>query len=324
MITLIADVIKQCWEEWFPQRPRPQFRFAKIAGNSLLSGRVVILAFASDNGEPALVIKLPRTNRFVKTIAQEYRGLQEIQTMWPQANTPRALWFGEIGFTKATIETAVVGYLMGNMRSPWLSGESRAVQENVRFHFELALGWLADFQTRTTAGYRQDIGCWQILDDAPAVYKDCAARLTSRLSSALMGHQWPLVAEHGDYWAGNLYIQADKRIGVIDWVDLQWAQMPLFDAGFFVASYALGFAPRTGNALWMFQKLFDPQHWFAATAQTAMKHYLQQLELPEIELQSVVGLALLRRVLAEHQRLIYNDTYSRMLDYWIKAVAYGG
>jgi hypothetical protein len=319
MISLIEDVIRTCWNEWFPQRPYSQLHFAKIAGNSLLSGRVVILVFESRVPEPIMVVKFPRTSSSKSVVEQEHFGLKKIQAVFPNANTPRPLWLGDMGFTQATIETAVVGHLMGNMRSPWFSSDSTPVRQTVGEHFDMALDWLACFHKRTTMGYTRHLIDCPSTDYVPPYYVACKTWLMDRFSAALKGQEVPLVCEHGDYWAGNLYVQHDKQIGVIDWVSMGWEQPPLFDAAFFVTSYALGFTPKKDNPLWMFHKLLDPHSWYAKLAESTLMRYMNYIGMPHVDMQYLVGMALLRRVLAEQQQPFHhNNIYSQMLDYWIQ------
>lgn len=322
MISFIEAVLQENWGVWFPERPFIRLRYAKIAGNSLLSGRVVFLGFPPNADFPLLVVKFPRTNHYVGLIEQEFLALQKINTVWPQATTPKPLWFGDMGFTKASMETAVVGRLIGNMRSPWLSDQSSTTREIVRQHLEMAFGWLSTFHKQTTTAYtRFAQETWlSKTNNLNSQHTECLNWINVQLSKQLTNHPLPLICEHGDFWAGNLYIQSDQQIGVIDWVDAAWDQLPLFDAAFFITSYALGFTPVSDDSLWMFKQLLNSQSWLAIISQTVLRQYFQEIGIPDIDLSILIGLALLRRVQAEAKLPFRNNTYSRMLDYWYQSV----
>jgi hypothetical protein len=324
MIPFIEATLKKNWREWFPNRPLSNLHYAKIAGNSLLTGHVVILVFAPKVRGPLCVVKFPRTNQYAHLVEQEFLNIQKIKTMWPQANVPSALWFGDMGFTRASIETAVVGQLMGNMRSPWLIDESSAVRRLVGRHFKLAFDWLAELHCHTQANQtRYDRKYLRIKEDSTTSlpqHVDSINWLSTQFSTFFGDRTLPLVCEHGDFWAGNLYIQSDKQIGVIDWGGAMWEQLPLFDAAFFVTSYTLGFSPPNGDSLWMFRQLLSSQSWFAQIAQSSLQQYFFRLAMPEVDLLTLVGLALLRRMQDEEQRPFRNETYVRMFDYWQETV----
>lgn len=331
MIQFAKNLIIDQWNEWF-QTPLPHhLDFIKIAGNALPEGRVIFLIFADNTSSPCLVLKTVRSIEYINVLAQEYDALTRIQVYrQDESDLPRPLWYGQLtNGDYIYIESAITGTLMGNMRRPWLSDE-KGVPQVVQAHFEKSANWLLAFNRQTSTGQFSSNSVNDIrIELNKVIYPDSATvfaneeqkaicdSLIDTIGSTLTGIQVLKTCEHGDFWAGNIYLTRSDSIGVVDWTDAQFNRLPLYDVAFFSVSYALGFSSSQGNQLWMFEKLIQKQGWFADLVYKTLDNYCRQVGLPNsLDPSFLIGLALARRTLVEQSRGDANGVYSQMFDYW--------
>jgi hypothetical protein len=335
MLEIINDLVLDNWSNWF-QTPTPKaFDFVKIAGNPLPEGRVIFLLFADRAKEPCLVVKTSRKDLFDEKLAYEYKILNELQDLIEATpDIPRPLWFGEYQGEIFYIESALVGTLMGNMRRTWLSYSSQA-SKTVADHFHRAMRWLIDFQCQTTTEYStfnpSDSGRDMILKmlnldfpeqcDSDPLY-EAKEKLTRFFTDSLSGQEVRMVCEHGDYWAGNIYLRGNEGIGVIDWGDAALNRLPLYDAPFFLVGYGFGFSLNGNNQLKVFEDILEEKTWYASLVMDALDDYRIRIGLPDsIDSMSLIGYALLRRSIVERCRSLNSSTFENMLKRWLQVSA---
>jgi hypothetical protein len=169
----------------------------------------------------------------------------------------------------------------------------------VRRDFAAALGWLTDFQTRTSRRVPAPDWPGQVLDTVrgrwdghPAL--PAAVERLEQACSRLAGAKPPATAVHGDFWFGNVLVKNGEVSGVVDWEAASPLGSPLRDLARFVLSYGLYLdrhtAPgsrvlghpglsRTGPTPGIAYTL-GGRGWFPTLVRRSLADHLQRLEVP--------------------------------------------
>lgn len=332
MLDRVKEIIQKNWGEWFPDPAPRRPAFAKIAGNSLADGRVILLVFTENDRSPRLIIKIPRSPNQVDTTHQEYTFLTQLHHSVGgdlAASLPRPLHYETLNDVCLYFESAVVGKMMGNLRSPWHVSDGYRTRRQTARNVNEALNWLSDLHQQTATNYqsmdRRRIENWADLTilryrpigAAPEHVLHALEIGVERLVDLLEGQELPLSCEHGDYWAGNIVL-TKRGMGVIDWADARFDRPPLYDAFFFVNSYALGFSPRSSDSLWMFKSLLDSESWFAQSVGSALTRYSESVRLNPQAAPYLIGLAAARKAFRETLPAGVQTRQQRLLDLWAR------
>jgi hypothetical protein len=198
---------------------------------------VTVLLFRPGDRSPSVVAKLPRYGRTGEPLRREATALDAVWTALPdmvRRAIPRPLGLHLIDGTEVLLQTGVPGsHLFGATASGRLRPATLARQ------VDLALTWCAALQSVSAR--------WVLTDDSvlaeklePAAKKAVAlldgdAKVGSLLdraierARALRGTRLPLVTTHGDYWAGNLFVEDGTVSGVVDWERAALDELPLWD-----------------------------------------------------------------------------------------------
>lgn len=223
---------------------RPGTRTVLLAGSKDPNAKATLVLL--DEYGPAFVVKIPTTKVAQKVVRNEGFVLEALAglRLGPLSlSLPRALGYMSVDGLTALVSTAVTGTPMTVSYHGW---RHTARRRHVHRDFAAAGAWLADLQTRT-AGHRVPI---TLLSDTmstvmnrfrrhpglPTVRKELTAA-----AARLARHTTPRTVVHGDYWFGNLLLDADRSrvIGVVDWESGVLDGEPLRDVARFAASYAL-------------------------------------------------------------------------------------
>jgi Phosphotransferase enzyme family len=201
------------------------------------TGMVTVLLFRPDDRSPSVVAKLPRYGPTGVPLRREAAALDAVWAALPDGvrrAIPRPLGLHLVDGTQVLLQTGVPGsHLFGTTASGWLRPAALARQ------LGLALAWCSALQSASTR--------WVVTDDSLLAEKleppakevvallDGDAKVGSLLdrtieqARALRGTRLPLVASHGDYWAGNLFVQDGRVCGVVDWERAALDDLPLWD-----------------------------------------------------------------------------------------------
>lgn len=331
MIPFLSTFIEENWISWFDEDPPEHLDFVKIAGNQLADTRVIFLIFKDHERIPCLIGKIPKTYKQADSLRREFDALKQIWSISDvRFSVPRPIWFGELPVGTVYLESAIVGRLLGNMRSPWLRNDDFITRMQVKQQVSKSLEWLAYFhkQTATTRMAQENqiikslvlksIKADYLSQEISKPYEEAAEWLAEKISRMLIHRELPLVCEHGDFWAGNIY-RTREGISVIDWADAVFGRLPIYDAGFFVVSLSLGFAPKNGNKTWLFEELVLQNCWFSDLVKRELGLYFQELGLPPLGINPVLGLVTLRRSIMERSRNQSDTIYQQMFDFWMRA-----
>jgi hypothetical protein len=201
------------------------------------TGMVTVLLFRPGDRSPSVVAKLPRYGRTGEPLQREATALDAVWTALPdmaRRAIPRPLGLHLVDGTEVLLQTGVPGsHLFGTAASGRLRRAALARQ------LGLALAWCAALQSASAQ--------WVVTDDSVLAERleppakevvallDGDAKVGSLLdraieqARALRGTRLPLVASHGDYWAGNLFVQDGRVSGVVDWERAALDDLPVWD-----------------------------------------------------------------------------------------------
>lgn len=332
MTTQLQNILQQNWSNWFSTSPPEKFELVKIAANSDEDGRVILLVFEPNEKAPRVIVKIPRSPTQIQITQQEYNLLQRLHQTCGQnvsASLPQPFLCEVNDKDCLYIESALTGKLMGSVRNRWHVGGGKRSQKAVERDFPLALNWLADFYTITTSTFNS-LEFTELLEYfqakvplSPEVFTPQIVQslqtAIEKLGKTCTGISIPKVCEHGDFWAGNLFI-TQNGLGVVDWADSTFDELPFYDAYFFISSYSLGFAPKENDDLWMAKLLFQERTWFHNFAREALSAYHQKIGIPNEATQYLLGLAIARKVLRDTIRGRTNTRHKQMLALWANSI----
>ena len=95
----------------------------------------------------------------------------------------------------------------------------------------------------------------------------------------IAGLQIPLVCSHGDFYARNIIFNGKKRLGVIDWMDLDKMSDPFLDIFTLLSTFRLPGVNNKKNIIDSLKFSFIEKNWFASILKQVIKEYLSLLNL---------------------------------------------
>jgi hypothetical protein len=293
------------------------------------TGMVTVLLFRPDDRSPSVVAKLPRYGPVGLPLRREATALDAVWAALPdtvRGAIPRPLGLHLVDGTQVLLQTGVPGsHLFG------MAASGRLRQAALARQLGPALAWCATLQSVSAQ--------WVITDDSvlaerlepPA--KEAVALLdgdakvgslldrTIEQARALRGTRLPLVASHGDYWAGNLFVSDGRVSGVVDWERAALDDLPVWDPVKAVGSAAYHLdryrsVPRRGPAAlpgwgdlgpWRgvaepqfaagFRAAFVQPSWLADLCRDALVTSLRRTGVPLGWLPTAIVMYLVRQVL---------------------------
>jgi hypothetical protein len=195
-------------------------------------------------GADGMVVKIPATVVAGESVDREGRMLVEMRRL-PLgrlgSTIPRYVESLDVKGRPVLVSTAVPGIPMTLGYHQWSHTMRPAA---VRADFEAAFTWLQAFQTATTHGRPSADWPTQVLEamsgrwDGHPALAGAVARL-EMACERLSGCGTASSAVHGDFWFGNVLVEAGVVSGVVDWEHAMPCGSPLSDAARFVLSYSL-------------------------------------------------------------------------------------
>ena len=219
-------------------------RIAVFATSKDVNAKVTLLVFGGAADRPQLAVKMPTTDRAAASVEREARtlvALRRLRLGGIDRTLPRFVQTIEQHGRAASVTTALPGVPMSTRYHDW---HHTANALRVRRDFALAAEWLADVQG-ASAGDLQPVqvaGTWAalILQRWPAdVHRDWICERLHALQGVLGCLKTPQTVVHGDFWCGNILVDAGRVSGVVDWECGEVSGEPLRDLARFPLAYAL-------------------------------------------------------------------------------------
>jgi aminoglycoside phosphotransferase (APT) family kinase protein len=221
---------------------RPGTGAVLLAGSKDPNAKVTVVLL--DDYGPAFVVKAPTTAIAAQAVRHEGALLGELRGagLGSLATTlPQPVGYLDADGLPALITNALAGIPMTVRYHGW---RHTARRRRVRADFAAAGAWLADLQSRTAGRPAAVTMLRDSLVTIAARFPDHPglAPLRRQLTgpaARLAAHATPRTVVHGDYWYGNLLVDGNRVVGVVDWEAGALAGEPLRDVARFAVSYAL-------------------------------------------------------------------------------------
>jgi aminoglycoside phosphotransferase (APT) family kinase protein len=247
-VTASADLVSLPWARADGRTPladvvtRPGTRVVLLGGSKDPNAKVTLVLL--DDYGPAFVVKVATTAAAAQVVRNEGCLLEALSSagLGRLAPTlPRAIGYLSADGLPALVTTALIGVPMTVRYHGW---RHIARRRQVRADFAAAGAWLADLQTRSAGRLAQVSLLADSLETIAVRFADHPALppLRERLGASarvLAAYATPRTVVHGDYWFGNLLLDGDRVVGVVDWESGTLVGEPLRDVARFAVSYAL-------------------------------------------------------------------------------------
>jgi aminoglycoside phosphotransferase (APT) family kinase protein len=226
MIPPLTRLLQARWPELRPGSP--PVATAMVAGVDRSPAAKATLVFFDQAGDLAAVAKVGRSAASEPALVREYETISHLWALGVPSVRDRVaepLLLERVAGRLALVQAPLRGRPMtADYYTPGHVADRAAVAED----FARAAAWLLAFQRETDTGpgvldsslldrwvgqvirsYRGEVG-WGATEEK--LFADVQTR-----AEALTGLPLPTAAVHGDYWMGNLLVDASCLRGVIDW-----------------------------------------------------------------------------------------------------------
>ncbi|HZL86627.1 MAG TPA: aminoglycoside phosphotransferase family protein [Candidatus Krumholzibacteria bacterium] len=204
------------------------------------SSHVLFFVFANDEREPVLIAKTPRLPDDHAFLDREVANLQKLAMLRPAelGSVPQVVSYRDWHGTKLLLETLVPGHPM----SPAVvrANQQDCIESVMRWVTELHFASRA-FVTGPTGSVRKHIESnLSRLATAFPESQELRKMLerTHEIVQPLATQVLPRVFEHGDLSSPNILLDAEGRVGVVDWELADATGLPATDVFFFLTYVA--------------------------------------------------------------------------------------
>lgn len=229
--------LEQNWQRLSLERfGEPQLSSVMLTPRFRASSNVVLLVFAGQAPDPALVIKMARLADDGSNLRREASNLDKLHLAREGGfdSVPRVIALEKHDGHSFLIETMLNGALVN----------PAFIRQRTDACTKWATDWLTDFNLATTSPSAQDRGWFDRLVAAPIDHlrnalplsreEDRLLSVSWELAAPLAAFDLPLVFEHGDLGDPNLLLLKDGSVGVVDWELAQPNSLPSLDLFFFL------------------------------------------------------------------------------------------
>jgi hypothetical protein len=237
ILSRLDATVRSSWTQLGMPGPAPDRLQPLVVGHRRPeTGVVTVLLFPSRGGEP-VVAKFPRYGSTNPSLQREEAALQHVSdavTAPIRVSLPRPLGVHRIDDVDVQLQTGVPGHhLVARTAS------TRLRPPRVADQLDTVLSWCLELQGASAHE--------RVVDDrliAERLVPLAAAAVTAlggdpRVSAfldrtldqagGLEGTSLPMVVAHGDYWAGNILVERDRVVGVVDWERATTDDLPIWD-----------------------------------------------------------------------------------------------
>lgn len=329
MTPLLALLVTQ-WPIWFDGYNPHEIHLMKIGGNRGLRSNLVVLGFVDRDSVPSIVIKIVRNSQDSRRLEREYDQLELIRRKLQgslASSLPRPLFCGQVDGQAIFMQSALPGKLMGNLRAPWHFSDDARTRKRTERDLTMAFDWLIAFADATRVNSEESGWAVNLLQSCESVTyllgKDtlnfqtrrALLDLQERLSRAKWTQETLPICVHGDFWAGNILLLDENKLGVVDWEHASLAGIPGIDAAFYCLSYSLGFGQR--KLVENYHFAFREKNWFSEMVRHYLSEYCKAVNLDLEALDQLFGLVLASRAWQETSPGTSSCfIYRQILDEW--------
>ena len=243
MFRIVQERVEQLVAERGEYRVRTDRAVCLDITNRRIDGYCYLFFEPGRADNPLLVAKAAATPAGKEIFRADHKNLEVLDRIGMNATTPTtplALGLWEEGETLVTVQTALPGTLMKNLRGRELFSRTNAAENLGRVH-----DWWSDLQRRF--GVRRTVLSGDPYDRLLSEVHRFRRRyllsaeeeryLTRRFEQErpLEGAELPYMARHADFCAANMVLDG-SRLGVFDWEFPLTHESPLFDPFFFYSS----------------------------------------------------------------------------------------
>jgi hypothetical protein len=231
----LPALIRANWAAWGLGPTPDRLSCVLLTGGPGSTNKVVGLLFAEPSPTPRLVIKMARTEQATDALRQEARALDAIG---------RRHAGGVPGVPHLLFSGVYAGRWM--LGQSVVSGRPLYTRLTTATYRELALqttDWLIALASHREV--RAPDGAWRRvvesrLDEFEACFVKTVDRGLLRATRRCLAHlgELSLVPEQRDLWTGNLLLDDDGQLGVVDWEDAQPQGLPAVDLVYFLTDLA--------------------------------------------------------------------------------------
>jgi SAM-dependent methyltransferase len=237
LLSQIIALVRSTWTSMGLAGVAPERLEPLVVGHRRPDTGVVTILLFPPGGHHPVVAKLPRYGSHNDSLQREAAGLEQVSRAVDDeigAAIPRSLGIHTIDGTDVLLQTGLAGrHLVAETASGRLRPAGLARQ------LDVVLSWCGALQAASGHSELVDNGVIATKLE-PLVEAGLAALGGDRRVEALLdrsldqarrlqGTSLPMVVVHGDYWAGNVLVERERVVGVVDWERSTIDDLPFWD-----------------------------------------------------------------------------------------------
>jgi hypothetical protein len=285
----LLEWVRQNWSSWQLGPTPERLSSLLLTGGPRTSSKVVALVFGEPEARPRVALKMARTPEAAASLRAEATALEALRQRRPDMNgVPRLVFWRaddrvHMQGQEARLGTPIFARLTpGTYRGLAVQVTDWLIQLAGQPRRRPREAWWDRLVEPVLADFRNCFG--------PVVDHELLARTRAGISRI---DSLPIVFEQGDLWTGNVLVQEDGQLAVLDWESADPEGLPARDLLYFLADlvffYDNAFGSRQFGA--SYRASLDPTTPTGAVWAECLERYAGALQLTPHELQGLRLLA---------------------------------